>query len=568
MADKTKKAKKEHKCPPSGPCRKRRRRLFSRLRLRILTVNAIPMIVLLLGILYLGQYEKGLIEAELKTLEHQTKLYAGAIAETAIRPQAVPSFTDDPMAFEVMDRLSAPIAKRLVQRLGEMTEGRIRAYDVKGIQIADSDQLVGSGGLVRSMPLEPIIDHDLKSLPYSFFGFLADHIPSVLNVPNYPEMEYQKAFPGMVHTLNGLGMSKAWKTEQGGVILTAAAPIQSLKQVLGAVYITQDGSSIKDALRDVTINILSIFGATIAVTFILSFYLAAGIANPLKKLSNASVQVRQGKINAEKIPDFSRRKDEIGDLSVALHQMTVGLAERIDSIERFAADVAHELKNPLTSLRSAVETATIVSTDKDRERMFGIIKHDVQRLNRLISDISNASRLDAELAREAMGVVDMRVLFEHIESQVLLVTERRKEEFGRKLDVDFNLDLPSKGDILVQGIESRLGQIFLNLVDNAVSFVPEDGKVRITAEKDGPRWVFQVEDNGPGIPENKIGTIFERFYSERPDREEFGEHSGLGLSISKQIIDAHDGQLYADNIYDAQGQKSGARFTVILNVAK
>jgi len=544
-----------------------RKRIFSRLRLRILTVNVIPLIVLMIGILYLGQYEKGLIEAELKTLEHQSRLYAGAIAETAIRPQAVPSFSEDPSAFELLDQLSAPITRRLVQRLGEMTDGRIRVYDLQNGQIADSDSLTRAGGMVRTMPLEPLIQDGIGDAHHAFLGWLADHMPSPLSVPVYPEMDHAKTFPTMVQALNGETLGKAWRIKGGGVILTAAAPVQNLKQVLGAVYISQDGGSIKTALRNVTINLLSIFGATMAVTFILSFYLAAGIANPLKKLSRAAGQVRQGKVVAEKIPDFSKRRDEIGDLSVALRDMTTALADRIDSIEKFAADVAHEIKNPLTSLRSAVETAAIVSTKKDRDRLFAIIQHDVQRLDRLISDISNASRLDAELARETMGTMDMRVMLGHIKDHADVVLKRRVKSTGKATQIAIMLDLPENGSVRVQGIEGRLGQVFSNLVDNAVSFSPNDGSVRISGKKEGGAWVFRIEDQGPGIPENKLFAIFDRFYSERPSNEGFGHHSGLGLSISKQIIDAHHGRIYAENIYNETGQKSGARFTVILNAS-
>jgi two-component system sensor histidine kinase ChvG len=371
-------------------------------------------------------------------------------------------------------------------------------------------------------------------------------------------------FPGIVETMNGKSVSRAWSTKNGGVILTASTPVQNLKQVLGAVYITQDGTSIKKALHDVTVNILAIFILTIVVTVVLSLYLSGGIARPLRRLAKSADEVQQGKVVPEKIPDFSRRRDEIGDLSIAFRDMTTALADRIDSIERFAADVAHEIKNPLTSLRSAVETASIVSTDKDRKRLFEIIQHDVQRLDRLISDISNASRLDAELARETLGQIDLIKLLDFIKDNAEHVVNKNTK-LGLKSNIGITLSISSDStEALVLGIESRLGQVFTNLVDNALSFSPEDGLVEINAHKKDDLWIIEVCDQGPGIPENKLDSVFERFYSERPDGERFGQHSGLGLSISKQIIEAHRGQIYAENIFNEAHQKTGAKFTVIL----
>lgn len=548
--------------------------MFSRLRLRILTVNLIPILVLLLGILYLGQYEKGLIEAELKTLEHQSMLYAGAIAETAVRPQAIPDFSANernrlgiPTEFEMVDILSKPITRRMVYRMGEMTAGRIRVYDIQDGLISDSHSLTGSNAKVQSEPLPPMFNQNLADIPKQFLGWLADHLPRLLTLPEYPKTLNQNTFPGIVETMSGEASSKAWATGNGNVILSAAAPIQNLKQVMGAVYITQDGGSIKDALRDVTINILSIFALTISVTVILSLYLAAGIANPLKKLARSAAAVREGKVIAEKIPDFSKRRDEIGDLSFALRDMTQALSDRIDSIEKFAADVAHELKNPLTSLKSAVETASIVSSDKDRKRLFEIIQHDVQRLNRLITDISSASRLDAELAREPLGRIDLKQLLTFIKENCEdTISRERRLGYARHVGITLSIETTGR-DAIVLGIESRLGQVFSNLVDNAVSFSPEDGVVEIRARKSDSLWVIEILDSGPGIPENKLTTIFDRFYSERPDQERFGQHSGLGLSISKQIIEAHRGHIYAENKYNESGQKAGACFTVILHAA-
>jgi two-component system sensor histidine kinase ChvG len=544
----------------------KRARFFSRLRLRILTVNIIPVIVLLVGVLYLGQYERSIVEAELKTLKNQATLYAETIAETTIRPQAIQKFSDQPMDFEVVESLSVPLARRLLQRLGSMTQSRIRLYDIERGLIADSDMLQPGGGLINAVPLEPMEERSLRDIG-AVFEWAADHLPRLLNLSEYPEESVQYGFPNMGRVMAGQSDAQAWLTKNEGIILSAAAPVQNLKQVKGAVFLTQDGSQIQDALDQVTVNILSIFGMTIAVTLILSLYLAAGIANPLKKLARGSAQVRSGKINVEKIPNFSKRRDEIGDLSVALRDMTTALAQRIDSIERFAADVAHEIKNPLTSLRSAVETASIVTNRKDQERLFEIILHDVQRIDRLISDISNASRLDAELAREVLGRVDLRALLSFVRDNASLVHKSRLLD-DEQHNILVSLHFPDETmPVIVQGIEGRLGQVFTNLIENALSFSPEGESVNVYVSRDGPVWIISVEDSGPGIPENKLNDVFERFYSERPKGDAFGNHSGLGLSISKQIIDAHQGRIFAENIIDDNGQKSGARFTVILYAA-
>jgi two-component system sensor histidine kinase ChvG len=224
--------------------------------------------------------------------------------------------------------------------------------------------------------------------------------------------------------------------------------------------------------------------------------------------------------------------------------MTDALAARLDTIEHFAADVAHELKNPLTSLRSAVETLSIIKNDQDRERLLEVILHDVERLDRLITDISQSSRLDAELSREEVQVFDVHLMIESMATHY-------------KVDLNF-----PNGPINIKGIESRIGQVFDNLLSNAKSF---SDTVMVSAERQGNQWHFTIDDNGSGIHENKLETIFTRFYTERPKQEKFGEHSGLGLAICKQIIEAHHGEIYAENLKNTNSPYKGARFTVILN---
>jgi two-component system sensor histidine kinase ChvG len=295
----------------------------------------------------------------------------------------------------------------------------------------------------------------------------------------------------------------------------------------------------------------------------LSLLLSSTIANPLRRLSAAAVRVRRGTGGREEIPDFSDRQDEIGNLSSAIRDMTNALYGRIDAIERFAADVAHELKNPLTSLRSAVETLPLAKNEDARKRLLDIIEHDVRRLDRLISDISDASRLDAELTREDAERFDLEKLLSQLVAASREISKRRKA-----VTIRFSaekLSNPAK-TYFVNGHDLRVSQVFANLIENARSFVPrEGGQIDIRLRRTGKRIIATIDDNGPGIKAENIDRIFERFYTDRPAYEDFGQNSGLGLSISRQIIEAHGGTLTAENIVGTKpGDISGARFIVTL----
>jgi two-component system sensor histidine kinase ChvG len=294
----------------------------------------------------------------------------------------------------------------------------------------------------------------------------------------------------------------------------------------------------------------------LGVTILLSIYLARTIANPILRLASAAEQVRGDRHRRYSIPDFGKRSDEIGQLAAALRDMTQALWLRIDAIERFAADVAHELKNPLTSMRSAVETAARINDPDRRQKLMNIILEDVGRLDRLISDISDASRLDAELSRENSGPVDIRQML----AALVDVTETTAAQNHTLLV----LDTDGKRDLVVNGIEGRLVQVFRNLIANALSFSPPGGRITLKARVENGTVVAQVLDEGPGIPEGRERDIFKRFYSERPQNEKFGVHSGLGLSISKQIVEAHGGTLVAKNRRRPDGSIVGARFVVTL----
>ncbi len=547
----------------SDPRKKSARKRSGGLTLRILSVNLIAPVVLVVGLLYLGQYRESLIKAELETLRTQAQLFAGAIAEGAVRPVQ----TGKPLFFakpEEIEMLIPELSRRMVRRLGETTDSRTRLFDVNGKLIGDSNQLVGPGGMVQIVSLEPLDDDFALSAMAAYMGTkVLELMPARTQLPKYVRRSSKKAedYPDVVHALQGNVNATAWQDEEGRIILSAAAPVQKVKNIMGTILLTREGHEIERAMIRVRFDVLTGFLGALSVTIFLSLYLAGIIGRPLKQLAKAAEAVRQGKGRHIDIPDLSHRQDEIGELSHALLDMTQALWDRMDTIERFAADVAHEIKNPLTSLRSAVETASRVK-GKDREKLMTIIEHDVQRLDRLISDISNASRLDAELSREEMGTVDLRNLLERlidIHRNPLERASDEKPDNDQQEDIKITLDMSAGSNIMVRGVESRLAQVFENLISNALSFSPKDGQVQIKVREEHGDAIITVEDNGRGIPENKLGNIFERFYTERPKHEDYGRHSGLGLSIAKQIIAAHQGSIFAEN-----REEGGARFTVIL----
>jgi two-component system sensor histidine kinase ChvG len=343
---------------------------------------------------------------------------------------------------------------------------------------------------------------------------------------------------------------------QGQLMVSVAVPVQRLRNVVGAILLSTAPGDIDSVVSQERWSILRIAMIAAAVQIALSLALAGTIAGPMRRLSAAAERVQTAGNARAEIPDFTDRPDEIGHLSGALRRMTDGLYDRIEAIERFAADVSHELKNPLTSLRSAVETLPLAKRAEDRERLNAIIQHDVKRLDRLITDISSASRLDAELARESLDRVDVEKLAE------AMVSMQTDIAAGSEVTVELEKRM-GKGTAIVNGHESRLAQVFANLIDNAVSFSPKGGVVRVSLVTDPEHVIVTVSDSGRGIT-GDFSKIFQRFYTDRPETDGFGDHSGLGLSISKQIVDAHKGTIKAHN-----GENGiGAVFTIVLPRAR
>ncbi|CAN7584942.1 stimulus-sensing domain-containing protein [Aminobacter sp. LjRoot7] len=543
---------------------------FSSLTRRILFLNLAGLAVLVAGIFYLNAFRGALIEARVESLMTQGGIIAGAIASSAtvetdairidpeklLELQAGESLgpgTDqlDSLDFPINPERVAPLLRRVISP----TRTRARIYD------RDANLLLDSRHQILRYDLPPVEEEEptlIERAQKFIFDFFVDS-----SLPVYKEQPGGNgaAFPEVVQALTGGPATIVRVSEQGEQIVSVAVPIQRFRAVLGVLMLSTEGGDIDKIVAAEQKAILRVFGVAALVTAILSMVLASTIATPLRRLSAAANRVRRGGKNREEIPDFSDRQDEIGNLSVAVRDMTNALYARIEAIESFAADVSHELKNPLTSLRSAVETLPLAKNESSRARLMEVIQHDVRRLDRLITDISDASRLDAELAREDASKVDLKKFIGDLVS-VSRETGRHK----KPVEIEFSpAKLPAGvKNYNVAGHDLRIGQVITNLIENARSFVPDEhGHIAISLARVGKFNVITVEDNGPGIRAENIDRIFERFYTDRPAGEAFGQNSGLGLSISRQIVEAHGGTLTAENITGTKpGELKGARFIV------
>lgn len=515
---------------------------------RILAVNVLALALLVAGILYLDEYKDSLIQAELSALATQAEMFAVALSEGAVAETASGHY-----------RVSN-ISKQMVRRLVKTTGTRARLFRQDGELTADSRRLAGAGRTIEIEELPPPEEsNSTLSRAFDMFDTVINKFTARRQLAQYVEnpVQHVSDYPEAVAALGGEYVKAVRRSAKDGLILSVAVPVQRYKQVLATLLLTKGSQVIDTALYEVRRNILEVFAVAIAITVLLSIYLSGTIARPLNRLAAAADKVRHDFGRQHKIPDMSSRRDEIGELAETMREMTEALWARMDATERFAADVAHEIKNPLTSLRSAVETAARLKDPEQQRKLMTIIQEDVVRLDRLISDISDASRLDAELSRTQFGTVDMDAML----STLADMHNNHKENSPRiKL-------VRSEGDdqaLLVSGMDGRLAQVFQNLLSNAISFSPQNGQILLTLFRDGSRIGVFIDDDGPGIPEGLEQKIFDRFYTERPEAEKFGTHSGLGLNISQQIVSAHEGDIHASNRRNLDGEVLGARFTVML----
>ena len=531
-----------------GPGRRRR---FSTMTLRILAPNVLALGVLVGGIFYLDQYRDGLIDAKIAALQTQAELIAGALGESAL------------IGPEDRRRLDGEISARIIRRLAAPTLTRARLYLPGGGMLADSRQLVAAGRQVQLRYLPPAdpADHAMHFFN-SIYDWLLPRLPRGPAFPPYRERLGSGLidYPELTVALGGEVGGAIRMLPDETLILTVAVPVQQLRRVVGALLLSADSADIEEGVRNARLAILQASALALTVTVLMSFFLAGTIAGPVRRLATAADRVRRWRGRRAQIPDLSRRHDEIGDLSAALHEMTEALYGRLDAIEVFAADVAHEIKIPLTSMRSALESIERTEDPEQRQHLLAVMAEDVRRMDRLISDISNASRIDAELAREESETVDLTNLLQ------TLISVRQSVDDGP--GPRFELRVDPGAPVLINGLPSRLGQVVDNLVGNALSFSPAGGTIRLTLEQQGKMAQLTVEDDGPGIPKGREEAIFQRFYSQRPAGEAFGRHSGLGLSICRQIIEAHGGTITARNRSGldggSNGDPGGARFTVRL----
>jgi len=519
----------------------------------------LPLALIFVALLYLDQYQQGLLAAEVSNLREQAQIYAGAIAQTAVQGNNGQATVNPDQAQPLLFSLTAPTpnAQALI-------------YGPDGTLVANSRVHPGPGGGIVTEPLSAPPPPGVFSRVISF---VYDHLSgSVIGAQdesgvigsgageNPDTLGWQPdARTALELTSSAPGQETppfVRRDSEGTLLITVAEPITAGQQVVGTVLLTREAAEVDAAVLAVRISILGLFALALLLTVIVSIYLSRTIASPLSRLAAAAERMREGRSRTQPLPEaVTGRNDEIGTLARTLESSAQALLARMDAIEKFAADVSHEIKNPLSSIRSAIETLARVEDPARASRLLAIINQDVARLDRLITDISDSSRLDSELSRSRYEIVDMARM---------LATLAEIHDATRKEGSPFmEVDAPADG-LFVRGSETRLVQVLRNLIGNAISFSPENGKILLHGRETGGIIELSVEDEGPGIPDGKLDSIFDRFYSERPQAETFGSHSGLGLSISRQIVEAHQGRISAENRRDEDGNIVGARFVIRL----
>ncbi|MEK7266271.1 MAG: ATP-binding protein [Pseudomonadota bacterium] len=550
---------------------------ISRLTLTIVLANLIGLVILLVGSLGVTQYRDGLIQAKLEGVRAQAQLFADVLAQAAVNESNCgPSDAGGDGTGICSHTLSEADVNEVFNRVWDSFEGRVRIFNAPhstdDAVVTDASTLLIDDVMLREdqivvEELGPVDDASAKNIFWRIGGVAENFLKRFMTggyrrdaARRTIENELNEALASSPFAAER-GATSVRFNEDGELVASVSVPIRRVQAIYGVV--TAEIGGIEDLVSEARLAILPFFGLACAAAILSSLLLTAAIAQPIRQLAFAADKVREGIAAAgrARIPDFSHRKDEIGELSASLRSMTQAIYARIEAIESFAADVSHELKNPLTSIRSATETMEIATKPEAREKLMGVIKKDVARMDRLITDISNASRLDAELAREARDAVDIRKLLVDIAD---LYRMTGKENESR---VTFD---PSGAPIYLFGNAAALGQVFRNLIDNARSFSPPNGEVRlfISPPTERHRSVqVIVDDDGPGIPPEALEKIFSRFYTKRPQGTAFGNNSGLGLAISRQIVVSHGGVIWAENRSGVGGGVTGARFVVELPTA-
>jgi len=512
---------------------------------KIIIFNLMALVVLVAGVLFMNPFRDSLVLQREKGLVTETELISDV--------------------FEASLAAGGPLTPALTQGLPAQLANIRLAPGVEVFLFDSGGALLGTGVGVARPAGE---DGQRSTIITDFLNGVWDVISRLLSAGTHDgdKVDGQdRARSLFAEALRGQTAINTGQGAEGGTQFAVAAPISRAGEVLAVVAVTSAEGEIDRLVRNEREQILQMFVIALLVSIGLSLVLASTIANPLSDLAAAAElgrdrDARKMAPGRVRIPDLAARPDEIGRLSVAMRGMVAALYDRIDANEQFAADVAHEIKNPLASLRSAVGTLRVAKRDDHRLKLLDVIEHDVRRLDRLVSDISNASRLDSELVKEEEEEFNL--------SKTLVNLTEYLAAQAREKGVEFITDFPPDA-IVIRGLEARLAQVCVNLITNAVSFCDEGDAVRVWARKRENRILVVVEDTGPGIPEQALEKVFKRFYSERP-QSDFGNHSGLGLAISKQIVEAHGGVIWAENIRpteaDVTSEPLGARFVVGLPV--
>ncbi|MBW3617174.1 MAG: sensor histidine kinase [Proteobacteria bacterium] len=496
--------------------------LGTRLGRLIVALNLLSLAILVAGALVLNEQRQALVDARKESLTIQGRFLAELIAAYA-------TFEDPAQGF---DQLTA---SEILQRSFIFEDQRARLTDARGRVVIDSNTVTN---VIEARPL-PAVSARPEAGPSP---------EDIARARRDFEAEVARA------RTTGEIISEVRRSVLGERVVSVSIPIRRVRAPLGVLTI--EAGDFNEVLAAQRRNLIPFILVAVAVSLLSSVLLARFVARPIVELAHAADLVRLSRARSIQLPRLAGRDDEIGDLTRALQAMTGALSQRMDAIEAFAADVAHEIRNPLTSIRSAVETLELVRDEAPRARLLGILKQDVGRLDRLITDISNASRLDAELSRDAPHPLDLDALLAEL---IAFYGETR-----RPSETEVRYERQADPPVYVHGRDGPLGQVVRNLIDNARSFSPPESTVRVRLLRQDGHAVVAVEDNGPGVPVDNLETVFERFYTSRPKGAAFGGNSGLGLSIARQIVDAHGGRIWAENRLDETGRVLGARFQMAL----
>ena len=513
--------------------------------MRILFIILVPVLLYPIILIYFNKYQDILIKSEFAAIERQGLTLTKALA-----------LAENQYGLIQNNQISSPALQSLIPKVEYGSNIRARLFNMYGNLIADTKASMKYSPFVKVSPL-PAVDNtfSIKDNLTKFVSLFSNLISRPLNLPIYIDntnFSFED-FPEVIMALKGRTKKTLRQDSKGKLYLSVAIPIKNIRMVRGAVLLSISGKKIEQELVDLETELFKAFGLILLATIALAIYFGRSITNPIVRLSNEADKIAEDKmLKTFNLNQFRNRKDEIGNLARSFFKMTNELQKRIDHIAEFAADVAHELKNPITSVRSASETITKVKNFEDQKKLIKVIQNDVERIDRLINDISAASKLDAELSRIEIKEINISRLLETL-------VDIRSSTIISKINL-----LKHTEDVHILGDENKIAQVFDNLIQNAASFSKKNNFINVRLEKNLENVSIMVEDNGPGFSKGSLNKVFDRFYTDRPKNEKFGNHSGLGLSISKQIVEAHGGTIEALNRLNQKNECLGGSVKVTL----